>query len=155
LTYDAENRIASMSAGGVQYCYDSRNKRIWKSNLSGGNLAQEVYYYGVDGQKIGTYTFTLALYNSGLNGQMTDNSNVKLATFFGVKRVGTLDRLGSAKFNGNGQPQSFYPYGEDRGTIQPNDSLKFATYRLRHFVGYIKKGTIPPIARIPMLAGVA
>jgi RHS repeat-associated protein len=23
---------------------------------------------------------------------------------------------------------SFYPYGEDRGTVQPNDSLKFATY---------------------------
>ena len=24
--------------------------------------------------------------------------------------------------------QSFYPYGEDRGTVEPNDSLKFATY---------------------------
>jgi RHS repeat-associated protein len=51
-----------------------------------------------------------------------------LATFFGGKRIGTNDRLGSAKFNPNGQAQSFYPYGEDRGTVQPNDSLKFATY---------------------------
>ena len=24
--------------------------------------------------------------------------------------------------------QSFYPYGEDRGTVEPNDELKFATY---------------------------
>jgi RHS repeat-associated protein len=36
--------------------------------------------------------------------------------------------LGSAKYNQNNAAQSFYPYGEDRGTAEPNDSLKFATY---------------------------
>ena len=37
--------------------------------------------------------------------------------------------LGTAKFNGRtASSKPFYPYGEDRGTIQPNDSLKFATY---------------------------
>jgi RHS repeat-associated protein len=56
------------------------------------------------------------------------NSTVLLATFFGRKRIGTFDRLGSAKYNQNNAAQSFYPYGEDRGTMQPNDSLKFATY---------------------------
>ena len=55
-------------------------------------------------------------------------ATVVAATFFGSKRIGTYDRLGTAKYNPNGQPQSFYPYGEDRGTVQPNDSLKFATY---------------------------
>ena len=128
LVYDAENRIKSMSAAAVQYKYDSRNKRIWQSILSSGNLSQEVYFYSVDGQKIGTYTITLAFYSGMTNPQMTDNTGIKLATFFGSKRLGTYDRLGSAKFNSKRLPQSFYPYGEDRGTIQPNDSLKFASY---------------------------
>ncbi len=116
-----------MSAAAVQYKYDSRNKRIWRSILSNGNLAQEVYFCGVDGQKIGTYTIQLVLLNGNIP-QMSDNTGIKLSTFFGSKRIGTYDRLGSAKFNANGQQQSFYPYGEDRGTVQPNDSLKFATY---------------------------
>ena len=85
--YDAENRVASAS-GGVQYAYDSRNKRVWRSILSGGNLAQQVYVYGVDGQKIGTYTFTLGQYGETNVPEMT-NSTVLLATFFGHKRVGT------------------------------------------------------------------
>jgi RHS repeat-associated protein len=123
-----ENRIASVSAAGVQYAYDSRNKRIWKSTLTNGNLAQEVYFYGADGQKIGTYAFQLALIN-GVAPEMTDNGNIKLAVFFGSKRLGTFDRLGTAKYDQqNGVAISLYPYGEDRGTIQPNDSLKFATY---------------------------
>ncbi len=127
LAYDAENRVASAS-GGVQYAYDSRNKRVWRSILSGGNLAQQVYVYGVDGQKIGTYTFTLGQYGETNIPEMT-NSTVLLATFFGHKRVGVYDRLGSAKYNqSNNQAQSFYPYGEDRGTVEPNDELKFATY---------------------------
>jgi RHS repeat-associated protein len=127
LTYDAENRVASMASAGVQYAYDSRNKRIWRSILSGGNLAQQVYVYGVDGQKIGTYTFTLGQYGENVL-EMT-NSTVLLAQFFGRKRVGVFDRLGSAKYNqSNNQAQSFYPYGEDRGTVEPNDELKFATY---------------------------
>jgi RHS repeat-associated protein len=86
-----------------------------------------VYFYGVDGQKLGTYTFTLGQYGQTNVPEMT-NSTVLLATFFGRKRIGTFDRLGSAKYNQNNAAQSFYPYGEDRGTVEPNDSLKFATY---------------------------
>jgi RHS repeat-associated protein len=87
-----------------------------------------VYVYGVDGQKIGTYTFTLGQYGEGNTPEMT-NSTVLLATFFVHKRIGVFDRLGSAKYNQqNNQAQSFYPYGEDRGTVEPNDALKFATY---------------------------
>ena len=128
LSYDAENRVASMASAGVEYAYDSRNKRVWRSILSGGNLAQQVYVYGVDGQKIGTYAFTLGQYGETNIPEMT-NSTVQLATFFGHKRIGTFDRLGSAKYNQqNNQAQSFYPYGEDRGTAEPNDALKFATY---------------------------
>jgi RHS repeat-associated protein len=128
LGYDAENRIVTVASAGVQYAYDSRNKRVWRSILSGGNLAQQVYVYGVDGQKIGTYTFTLGQHSETNVPEMT-NSTVLLAQFFGHKRVGVFDRLGSAKYNqSNNQAQSFYPYGEDRGTVEPNDELKFATY---------------------------
>jgi RHS repeat-associated protein len=128
LRYDAENRIVTVASAGAQYAYDSRNKRVWRSILSGGNLAQQVYVYGVDGQKIGTYTFTLAQYGEANTPEMT-NSTVLLAQFFGRKRVGVFDRLGSAKYNqSNNAAQSFYPYGEDRGTVEPNDELKFATY---------------------------
>jgi RHS repeat-associated protein len=87
-----------------------------------------VYVYGVDGQKIGTYTFTLGQYGETNTPEMVDWSNPVLAVFFGSKRIGTFDRLGTAKYNQNNAAQSFYPYGEDRGTMEPNDSLKFATY---------------------------
>jgi len=128
VTYDAENRIASMSSGGVQYAYDSRNKRVWSSTLTGGNLSQFFYYYGMDGQKLAIYPMSLVLINN-VTPLMTDNTNIKLSQFFGSKRIGTFDRLGTAKYDQqNGAPMSFYPYGEDRGTVQPNDSLKFATY---------------------------
>src|ERR1039457_4422236 len=127
LTYDAENRVAT-GPGGVQYSYDSRNKRIWRGTLSNGVLAQQVYFYGVNGQKLGTYTFTLGQYGETNTPEMVDWSNPVLAVFFGSKRIGTFDRLGSAKYNQNNAAQSFYPSGEDRGTMQPNDSLKFATY---------------------------
>jgi hypothetical protein len=113
LSYDAENRVASMASAGVQYAYDSRNKRVWRSILSGGNLAQQVYVYGVDGQKIGTYAFSVSMIN---NLPAMTNSTVLLAQFFGGKRVGVFDRLGSAKYNqSNNQAQSFYPYGEESG----------------------------------------
>jgi hypothetical protein len=87
VTYDAENRIAS--ATGVQYAYDSRNKRIWTGTLSNGNLAQQVCFYGVDGQKLGMYTFTLGQYGETNLPEMT-NSTALLATFFGSKRVGFM-----------------------------------------------------------------
>jgi RHS repeat-associated protein len=103
------------------------NKRIWRGTLTHGSLAQEVYFYGADGQKIGTYTFNLTL-QSNNQAEILDFNNPVLAVFFGSKRVGVYDRLGTAKYNQNGAMMSFYPYGEERGTVTANDSLKFATY---------------------------
>ena len=105
----------------------SQNKRIWKGTFTSGNLtAQEVYFYGVDGQKLGTYSLILN-YGTGQPLYLAD-PNTNLAVYFGGKRVavnGTAfiqDRLGS---NTQGK---YYPYGEDRGTPPPNDQVKFATY---------------------------
>jgi RHS repeat-associated protein len=120
VSYDAENRINFVP--GYQYAYDSQNKRIWKGSFSGGNLtAQEVYVFGVDGQKLGTYSLAL-------NGSQITATTTQTAVFFGAKRVAVNgavfvpDRLGS---NTAGK---YYPYGEDRGTPIANDQVKFATY---------------------------
>jgi RHS repeat-associated protein len=122
LSYDSENHLLS-AVGLTEYLYDSRGKRIWKGTLSGGSMtAQEVYFYGVDGQKLGTYTLGLAY--SGSTVYLTNN-NTNLAVFFGGKRVavnGTAfaqDRLGSQG--------KYYPYGENRNALA-NDQVKFATY---------------------------
>jgi RHS repeat-associated protein len=122
LSYDSENHLLS-AVGLTEYLYDSQGKRIWKGTLSGGSMtAQEVYFYGVDGQKLGTYTLGLAY--SGSTVYLTD-SNTNLAVFFGGKRVavnGTAfaqDRLGSQG--------KYYPYGENRNALA-NDQVKYATY---------------------------
>jgi len=107
VAYDAENRI--LTAPGVEYAYDSRNKRVWKGTFSGSTLtAQEAYFCGVDGQKLGTYSLTL-------NGTQLTATTTQTAVFFGGKRVAVNgaafvpDRLGS---NTAGK---YFPYGEDRG----------------------------------------
>jgi RHS repeat-associated protein len=122
-TYDVENRI--VGAAGVQYAYDSQNKRIWKGTIDiNGNLsAQEAYFYGVDGQKLGTYALNLST-----NLTCTPSN---LAVYFGAKRVGTIDGTGgSSAFVTDrlGSHGSYYPYGEEKTTPLPNDEVKFATY---------------------------
>src|SRR5208337_2319225 len=60
-TYDVENRmITAVGSADVVYAYSPSNQRVWKGTytISGGNwtqTAQEVYFYGVDGKKLGTY----------------------------------------------------------------------------------------------------
>ena len=61
LTYDVENRNVSVNGGTTGYAYDSGNRRVWKGtyNASGGLLSQEAYFYGVNGQRLGTYDLVL------------------------------------------------------------------------------------------------
>jgi RHS repeat-associated protein len=130
LTYDAENRL-TQNGGCVQYAYDSQNKRVWEGNLSSGSLTgQSVIHYGIDGQKLGSYSLSVS------SGEITDSATT-LAVYFAGKRVATIaggvtnpfvqDRLGSNAGTG-ASPVSLYPWGEDRGTPAPNDQIKFATY---------------------------
>ena len=123
LTYDAENRI--VAAPGVQYGYDSQNKRVWVATLnSNGQLTgQTAYFYGVEGSMLAAYTLTL--------GSSLTASNGYTSVYFDSKRVGVApngtsystfiqDQLGSQG--------SYYPYGEDKGTPLANDQFKYATY---------------------------
>jgi len=123
LTYDADNRI--VDAPGVQYGYDSQNKRVWVATLdSNGHLTgQTAYFYGEDGSMLAAYTLTL--------GSSLTASGGYSSVYFNAKRVGVApngssyssfiqDRLGSQG--------SYYPFGEDKGTPLPNDQFKYATY---------------------------
>ena len=121
LAYDAENRV--LTAPGLEYGYDSRNKRVWRGTLSGGVLTQTVYAYGNDGQLLGTYSFVQNVY------QYADN-NPTLSVYFAGKRIGiSAPGQGTAGFVQDrlGSSGKYYPYGEARGTV-PQDAVGFATY---------------------------
>jgi len=142
LGYDVENRVSvagQYNTPQVLYAYDSGNRRVWRGtvNSSGAVTAQEMYYYGADGKKLGTY---VAAFNPpGYSSYWTATD---LQVHFGARRVAhwasqygqtqvsltwtTLDRVGSVRNAGGAS--SFYPYGEDKGTAAPNDQTKFATY---------------------------
>src|SRR5580658_7646866 len=129
--YDAENRM--VAAPGVQYAYDSQNKRVWSGTINGSNnlTGQTAYFYGVNGQLIGSYSLSLD-YGAGQYLEFSDPPATQ-AVYFGGKRVGTTqsgtttaywqDRLGS---NRNGAVR-YYPWGEARGT-NPQDTWNYATY---------------------------
>jgi len=125
LTYDAENRL--VHAPGVQYAYDSGNKRIWKATLDSNNTyitGQQVFFYGANGQLLGTYTLsTSTLGPTGQPYVLTDPSATP-QVYFGAKRIDEKqdDQGSTIKSGSNG----FFPYGEDRGTPQAGES--FASY---------------------------
>jgi RHS repeat-associated protein len=124
VTYDPENRI--LTAPGVQYAYDSTNKRIWKGTISGGSMtAQEVYFYGTNSHKLATYAITA---NAGSTPYLA-NSATNLAVFFRRKPVGITTNGMTTAFIQNrlGSQGNYYPYGEARGTV-PQDAVGFATY---------------------------
>jgi len=125
LSYDPENRL--LTAPGVRYAYDTQNKRIWKGTFDGNGYltGQWLYFYGIDGQKLGTYYLT-ADYGQTWGPVLWDQP-LTTAVFFGGKRVAVdgvafvPDRLGSKG--------KYYPYGEERNSPPlANDQVKFATY---------------------------
>ncbi len=126
VTYDAEDRL--LIAPGIQYAYDSTNKRVWRGYVGNGNLvSQEVYLYGLGGQKLGTYAVTA---NAGTTPYLAD-STTNLAVFFRSKRVGITTNGTTTAFIQNrlGSQGNYYPYGEARGTVV-YDAVGFATYTL-------------------------
>jgi RHS repeat-associated protein len=93
------------------YGYGPDSKRVYKMHPNGN----EEYYFWLGSKKLGVYTL-------GTNG--SGNLAVQSgggALWFGNRKVQTQDRIGSTT-------NSYYPYGEDRGTAPPSDADKFATY---------------------------
>jgi len=130
-TYDAENRMSAVAVvgdGGATYGYDSQNKRImnWtgSTDQNGNASGYTIYYYGVKGERLGVYNFTVGYYGTTPTLQNTTTST---ETYFGARRLSPLDRLGSAR-RVNGSTASYYPFGEDKSTNATVDAWKFGTY---------------------------
>jgi RHS repeat-associated protein len=121
INYDVENRVASLtvSAGQERYGYAPDNKRIWKSMPSG---SQEFYFYGITGQKLGTYR--PATGSSGY-GMFVLDTNL----YFGGKRLRSrgvtvvTDRSSSVRNSG----ARYFPYGEEE-QVTAQDRDKFGSY---------------------------
>ncbi len=123
LTYDVDNRVVSATTSGATeyYSYTPDNKRIWKLKANG---TVELYFYGISGQKLGTYNVSRTLYTNTLS-ILTLDLNVYFGSRTIVSRSGTMarDRLGSSRMGGS----KYYPYGEEQ-VVTAQDKDKFATY---------------------------
>ena len=134
-SYDVENRL--ITQGQDRFAYGGDNKRVWKltgywalyQNSGTYNGTDEVYFYGVDGKKLGTY-------RTYWDGVQLSHSVLSTNVYFGGKLIQSggktvvLDRLGSVRATSTGEQLRYYPYGEDRpgNPSNPTGREKFATY---------------------------
>jgi RHS repeat-associated protein len=118
--YDVENRMVIWQ--GWQMRYDHRGKRVFKER----DGTHEYTVYGFGGQKLRTET---CVDQEGGGVYCTGSNHVywggKLVKSRGV--VAATDRLGSVRWNGNGETFAYYPYGEERGS-SADGREKFGTY---------------------------
>ena len=130
MTFDVDNRMATWAGPGgtEEYAYLADNKRVWKKSPAG---VETVYFYGVGGQKLITYSLTaspFALTVASVN------------VYFGGKliRAGSSavvhDRLGSVVARASCASctsvvkHDYLPYGEEMGTVSSGNVDKFGTY---------------------------
>ena len=48
--------------------------------------------------------------------------------YFGGRRLAMMDQFGSVVQNCGSQVQGYFPWGEPKGTVNPQDTWNFATY---------------------------
>jgi len=126
--YDVANRLVAYNTA-EYYGYVASNRRVWKRK-SGG--VEEVYFYDVTGQRIGTYELQ---YPGGVLRMVKRSEEF----YFAGKLVRSgdqaiaLDRLASVWYRrhvGTGavERHDFYPYGEEKPGATAHERDKFATY---------------------------
>ncbi len=124
LTYDVENHVSIANAAGsnITYAYDSQNRRVWSwpgtQDSMGNTTGYTLNMYTPTGQKLGAYKF-----NPAVNGSHEPFMIVALVSsdqFFGSRRLAVMDQLGSVG--------TYYPWGENRGGTNPQDTWSFGTY---------------------------
>ena len=141
LSYDAENRMTMASGNGtyVDYGYDAQNRRLsnWAGAVDGnGNTTNyTVNVYSASGQKLGAYLIAPAFIdNAQTQWKVVPILQVTLSSsdqYFGSRRLAPMDQLGSAVNNS----QSYFPWGETKGTSNPQDTWNYATYWQDSFTG--------------------
>ena len=135
LSYDPENRVAGVAnINGnpftLDYAYDAQNRRTFIWNGSEDSLNNPINYtvnvYTPSGQKLAAYTLSPSLNTCGLSLCM----EVALASsdqYFGGRRVAVIDQLGSAG-NSSTSGGTYFPWGEPKGSTNPQNTWSFATY---------------------------
>ncbi len=125
--YDVENRIYALVGVSpyTSYSYDAQGERIflWAGTSDSNNnpTSYSVVAYSASGQKLGTYLLIPGAYYSG--GNYVACIDVSVATsdqYFGGRRLAVMDQLGSAG--------TYYPWGEAKGSTNPQDTWSYATY---------------------------
>ena len=124
-TYDAENRLSTVINGSVStsYFYDAQNRRIYSStgarDVYNNPTNYTVNIYTPGGQKLGAYVIAPAFVNNPVQAtmQVTLSSN---SQYFGGRMLAAMDQLGSVG--------TYYPWGENKGGTNPQDTFSFATY---------------------------
>jgi len=133
MVYDIENRLRQVPTSGgsyggrEDYGYAGDNRRVWKQVTIYGSeqdqVSEEVYFYGAEGMRLGTYRPVEA--GGGLS-----FATLRTNVYFGGKLIREggqaviLDRLGSVR----GPQQDYYPYGEEKPSATAQNRQKFATY---------------------------
>jgi hypothetical protein len=85
-------------------------------------------FYGVDGMRLGIYKVKFATNPTHIRFHKITES-----IYFGSKLIWqngeriVTDRLGSVVQRGSTR-LTYYPYGEEKGTVTPSDTGKFGTY---------------------------
>jgi RHS repeat-associated protein len=122
------------STQATNYSYDPWGRRMWEEipglrdsqNNQLTNTTCEVYFYGVTGQKLETYSCS---YTGGGFVSSLEGINV----YFGKKLLQSkgawvvTDKLGTVRANASLGAMNYFPYGEER-TSTANDVEKFGTY---------------------------
>ncbi|MBK9169629.1 MAG: RHS repeat-associated core domain-containing protein [Bryobacterales bacterium] len=108
MTYDVENRL--VAANGEEYGYAPDNRRVYKKQADG---TEWVYFYGVTGQRLGTYRLHRT--------PPTWLEAVQQERYFAGRRLKQENRIGSV----NGK---YWAYGENYTGQGPWNDEAFATY---------------------------
>ena len=128
VTYDAENCVSTYQPYiglTTTYAYDTQNHRIWSwpgTTDTWGNVSgYTVNIYTPSGLKLATYTVGPSV--NDYNGQATPFMASGIITsdqYFGSRRLALMDQLGSVG--------TYFPWGENKGSTNPQDTWSFATY---------------------------
>ena len=125
-SYDAENRLSLVQQSGSSqyYGYDAQNKRIfsWPATLdSVGNVSgYTLNVYAPSGQKLCAYQITILMTGTPIAAPNLFFTLTTSDRYFGGKRLASQDQLGSKG--------DFYPWGEAKGSNNPQDTWSYATY---------------------------
>jgi RHS repeat-associated protein len=119
--YDVENHTYALVGASpyTSYSYDAQNKRVFTYTSGavdsyGNPINYLVVLYSASGQKLGTYQFYTCNTSSLCSLLMTSDQ------YFGGRRLASMDQLGSVG--------TYYPWGEAKGTTNPQDAWSYATY---------------------------